>query len=456
MMTMHVNMQNGLIKVYWHDVSARVYAVSPTFASIVNALDPGRDFPLYLAYYPYGAVDADTESSFFPRENNTYYRVTDKDAPKEVVTDLGYSARGTPLGMVLDKTVECFIDLKYEGITIPWLIYEPGSIFPFELILNRKKKQVYAPNGLLSSTAGTRSAFMLPNIGCAIYHANLQRDFNIQSAPPKSLYEHGNLFKELLASEPIRSPWRCCIMYFSENWVNQILTNSSWAELKQYLHELAWNHYDYERNRIYYDIAFAMIQKKRNLKPNPYLADTVKHLFAIAIGAVPAFSPAVNDSALPFETIQQIFVESYGLKKYIPTVMHPTHFNFSGSPYPIYYSLQLSSTQVFSPKSREVSSTLFEMRELEHIIRIVSEELGKPNALCNDTILGEAAKSIDFDLFHNKADRHRIVQLSSEIPLFDKRFNGESISIRNKQSVFASDAPFVRGCIRMSKVVDDE
>ena len=349
-MTIQLDACNGLHKVYWHDVRDRVHKVAPQFARIVDALDPDITFPLYLAYYPYGAVDADTISSFFPSDNNSFYRLSDENVPKEVLTHLGYSVNSTPLGMVLEKEVECFIDLPREGITIPWLVYTPGNIFPFERILSRQSKKVYAPNGLLSSTAGARSAFMLPNIGCATNHANLQRDFNIQSAPTKSLYEHGHLFREILACELVQSDWRCCIMYFSENWVNHILNNSAWFDLKQYLHELAWNHYDYERNRIYYDIAFSMTQKKRNLKPNPYLADTAKHLFATAVGAVPGYGPAMNENALPLATIQKVFVESYGLKKYMPTIMHPVHFNLDDAQFPIYYSLQLSSTDVFSPK----------------------------------------------------------------------------------------------------------
>jgi hypothetical protein len=238
--------------------------------------------------------------------------------------------------------------------------------------------------------------------------------------------------------------------------VNYILNNPAWFELKQYLHELAWNHYEYERNRIHYDIAFAMIQKKRNLKPNPYLADTAKHLFSTAIGAVPGYSPAVNEHALPLKTIQKVFVESYGLKKYLPTIMQPMHYNFDESLFPIYYSLQLASSDVFSPKSREVSSTLFEMRELEHIIRIFVDELVKPNALCNDTVLGNAAQKIRFDLYHNKVDRHRVVRLSSELPSVDSRFTNEAILVKNDQALFACDAPFVRGCVRIGHVEDDK
>jgi len=50
--------------------------------------------------------------------------------------------------------------------------------------------------------------------------------------------------------------------------------------------------------------------------------------------------------------------------------MQPAHFYFENDKLPVYYSLQNPSTYAFSPKSRKLSSTLFEMRELAHIMRI--------------------------------------------------------------------------------------
>jgi hypothetical protein len=449
-MVINVDKNQGLIKVYWEDVHKHIAKIEPKFAKIVNELAPDKSFPLYLAYYPYGAIDADTKSSFFPSANGSYYRISDSDAPKDIVKHLGYSKDYTPLSMILEKDMECFIDLKDEKITIPWCVFTPGKIFPFARILNKKNDRVYAPNGLLSSTAGARSAFLLPNIGSAINHSNLQRDFNVQNPPPKSLYEHWAIFKEILNSDVINSDWRCCVMYFSEKWIEKIHNDKSWSDLKHYLHELAWYYYEYEKNRVYYDITFSMIQKKRNLKPNPYLADTARHLFATAIGATPGYAPVLNDHALPLDLIQKVFVESYGLKKYLPTIMQPMHFSFEKDNFPIYYSLQNPSTRVFSPKSREVSSTLFEIRELEHIMKIFVHELSKENEPCSGSIIAKIAKGIKFNYFHNKVDRHRIVRPSTDIVTLDKRFDSINPKYKKNEAVFASDAPFIRGCISIS------
>lgn len=454
-MDMEFDDDNNVVKIYWDDIREKVTKVEPKFAKIVDALNPDKSYPLFLAYYPYGSTDADTESSLFPRNDGSFFRISDSDAPKEIVKYLGYSKNSTPLGMVLDKEIECFIDLKNEGITIPWHIYQPGSMFPFARILNKATDRIYAPNGLLSSTAGARSAFMLPNIGCGVNHSNLQRDFNVQSPPPKSLYEHWHVFKEIVNSDIAKTDWRCCVMYFSEKWLTSIHSNPAWSQLKQYLHELAWYRYEWDRNRIYYDITFSIIQKSRNLKPNPYLADTATHLFATALGAVPGYTPSLNDQALPLNILQKAFIESYGLKKYLPNILQPSHYKLETDEHPIYYSLQHPSTHVFSPKSRDSSSTLFEMRELEHIMRIYTQELTKNNALCTDTIIGKAAEQVSFKYYHNKPDRHRVVNNSTQIFANDNRFNKINEKHASVNAKHASDAPFVRGCISINKKTKD-
>jgi hypothetical protein len=445
-----VDERKGLVKVCWADVRDRVAKVEPTFAKIVDELNPDKTFPLYLAYYPYGDLIGDIESPFIPMLKRGYYRLSDSSVPSDVVKHLGYGMNSAPLGMVLEKELEYFIDLKNEDISIPWLVYSSGMFFPFSRVLSKKGDRIYAANGILTTTSGARSAFMLPNIGCATHHSNLQRDYNVQRPPPKSLYEHWHIFKEITNSGLTDCDWRSCVVYFSEKWINKLYSDKAWLNLKMYFYELAWLYTEYRRNYFCYDFAFSMFQKQRNLKPNPYLADTARHLFITALGAAPGYAPAVTDNALPLDILQKVFMESYGLKKYFPTIMQPAHFRFETDKLPIYYSLQNPSTHVFSPKSREVSSTLFEMRELEHIMRIYIEELSKKEGLCSDTVMGKIAGNVEFSYFHNKTDRHHIVRPSHEMVMFDKRL--ESINVKNKMdgAKFASDARFVRGCIAVS------
>lgn len=226
---------------------------------------------------------------------------------------------------------------------------------------------------------------MLPSIGNKINHANLQKNFNITSSAPRSMYEHWKTFKDIVNSAAVNSNWRCCVMYFSENWINHIHNDRAWEPIKTYLHEKAWSYFEFEINRISYDIIFSMIQQKRNLKPNPYLADTAKHLFAIALGAA------------------------------------------------------------FSPTSRKMNSIFYEIRELDHILKVFSEELSKKDGMCADTILGQISKKISFRYFHNEEDRYQLVSPSHQIASLDNRYLFSTQPLPNCQ--FASDGSFLRGCV---------
>jgi hypothetical protein len=302
------------------------------------------------------------------------YRLSDRNIPKDVFNDLGYGSNSSLLGMLLEKKLEYYIDLKDLKITIPWQVLTPGSFFPLSRILQFQSNRNYAPNAILSVVSGARSVFMLPKIGCFTNHQMLRRDYAVQSSPPKFLYDHWHIFKEIVNSNLTKDPWRSCVIYFSKKWIEKIQSDKAWHTLKKFLLERAWKSHEYEINHMYYNIAYSLIQRKRNLKPNPYLVDTACHLFTIAVGAVPGHAPACDDNLLPIEILQKAFVESYRQRKYLPTIMAPSHFYLENrASLPVYYSLQCPTTLSFSPKSRSLSSILFEIRELKHIIDIFNQ-----------------------------------------------------------------------------------
>lgn len=436
----------SITKIYWPEIREKIAHLDPKFAHLVDNLNPDQTFPIYLAHYPYGALIADTQSPFIPSSQGIC-RLTSSQIDKEIMNDLGYGKDSLPMGMVLEKELEYFIELKDAGITVPWLIYKPGSFFPFSTILGKNNSRSYAPNTVLITTAGVRSVFMLPNIGCITNHSSLQRDFNVQKPAPKCLHDHWHVFKEVANSKIAKSEWRCSIIFFAEKWVQKLSTDTAWLPLKSYLQELAWHKFEYDRNRVYYDIAFSIIQQKRNLKPNPYLTDTARHLFSIALGCAPGYAPALDENALPINLLQKVYVESYNLKKYIPTIMRATNYNFETDQSPVYYSLQHPSTYMFSPRSRKASSTLFEMRELAHIMQIFSDELSQESAICGDTILNKVAKEVKFNYFHNENDFHQVINTTAEMVVRNNELNNPPFHYHANNAGFAEDSKFVRGCV---------
>lgn len=125
--------------------------------------------------------------------------------------------------------------------------------------------------------------------------------------------------------------------------------------------------------------------------------------------------------------------------------MKPEHFNQSNPDSMVYYSMQNPSTFTFSPSSRNTSSTLLEMRELQHLMSILKDELSEKNIACNDTELGNAARNSEFIYFHNKPDKHKVIDSSNKIIHYDKRLL--QAHAQHPDARFACDAPFMRGCI---------
>lgn len=445
-MVTEMDERQGIQVVYWENIRNHVSKIEENLALLIDELNLDRSFPLFLAHYPYGATIANADNTWIPHKGQIQ-KLSHPDIPKFISNHLGYGARSLPMGVILKKNIELFIQLKNSTSLIPWHIHPPGTFFPFVMALNQENNRIYTPNNILTMVSGARSVFTLPQIGCMKKHIHLQKMFNIHLPAPKSLHEHWYIFKELVNSPLSEAQWTSCLLFFPEKFVDHLHKDPAWMKLRLYLHELAWKKFQFRRNQIYYDLTFSVIQQKRNLKPNPYLVDTAKHLFASALGAVPAYVPTCDDTSLPNQFLQSVYYHYYDLNQYPPTIMSPIHYCFESHTLPAYYSLQNPATHTFSPKSRKLSSTLFEMRELEHIMRIFSEEFALKSNPCSDTVLHEMAKQVQFNYFHNEVDQHRIILDSNEIAKRDHRFHWVFDKNLPAFKKFACDAQFLRGCV---------
>lgn len=443
--------RRGTVKTCWAKVRERVHKVAPEFAALVDDVNPGKDMPLFLAYYSYGRSKGDTSNVILPRMDDGDYRLTKNEAPKEVFKYLGYGSDSAPFTMVLEKTSEMFTDIKDQQVTSPRIVYQPGDFFPLSRFFTTHQRR-YSPNAILTGTAGARSVFLLPEIGSLSHHAHLQRDFGIQSAPIKLLHEHHALFKELANHTLVNCDWKSCLLMFSEKFLQSIIKEKKWLPIKDYILQYGWNKTDYDRCQFYYDVIFSTIQRKRNLRPNPFVLDTVKHILKISLGVIPGFSPLTTDDLLPLTILQEIFIESYGLK-HTPTIMGPQHYIFEKDKHPTYFSLQYASPDIFAPTSRTSSSTVFEIRELAHVIEVLQQELSRDDSLCADTVFKDLMRTLEFSYYHNRPDQHRVMRLSKELETLDPRFQRMPTKYKTQQAAFASDSKFFRGCVAISNPV---
>ena len=447
--------RKGLVRVYWQDIRERVHAVNPEFAQYVDVIDPGKELPLFLAYYDYGVPLGGVQAGntwMLPKMDGTYIGMNDPFFPSDVAKELGYAAHTSPLTMVLEKEIEYFVDFKARQLTVPVRMYTPGSLFSFSRILGGMQAESLPPsieNSFISATSGARSAFMLPTMGVVSQYTRLKRALNLRHPKPTSLYEHGLIFKAILQSRITQSDWKACVLYFPESWVTRIRssTESPWKDLRLYLHESFWRALGHERvSHLYQGVIFSSIQKDRNLKPSPYLADVARHLLIVPLGMLPGYVPACNDDALPLAELQAAFLEYYGIK-YIPTIMHPKRVHFRDTPSEnVYFSLQYPSMLISSPKARGSATALYELRELNHIMNVYMEELSHNPTYAN-TMLGDIANNVSFQYFHNDTDPHDLVNLSGELIEQDLRFRFLSRGLPKKGLQFAHDGKFLRGSI---------
>ena len=261
------------------------------------------------------------------------------------------------------------------------------------------------------------------------------------------MLEQWEVFKSITSNPVSGCDWETEIVFFPDVWIEHLKTDVAWQDLRFMLLNQVWDNTAYWRNQIFYDFAFSRAQANRSLKPNPYLMDTVRHLFAIGIGSVPGFGVAIDDSMAPVSLLQKIYLENYGLKKYVPTMMHTVNFDMDTRGRPVYYSMQFPTTIEFSPKSRKISSTMGDLSELRHLIRVFMDELAHGKLEIEDTVFGELADKVRFEFFHNKPDRSAEIHLSSELVKYDPTLLQCLVECEN--SDFADFGTFVRGCIQL-------
>lgn len=441
MMATEYPIRATLKKVFWADVRTDVAKVAPEFAQLVDAISPDNKFPLYKATYPYGQLIVQRGVCYYPTSTGELVAANNPKFERSIYQDLAYSEGRIPAGIVLKNSIE---------IAMPSInsLFTPGHIFA--LWSRLQKSPQFHPGKVFDITSGARSLFMLPNIGDEFHHKKLREKFKIHDKSPKDLYSQWKLFTDLTDDPGTKCNWQTELLFLSGSWLEKVFSNDKkWIYLSRYLYQLCWQKSAFARNKLFYDYAFSQMQQKRNLKPNPYVADTAKHLLTIALGAHPGFAPAIDNSAAPIDLLQKIFLDVYKLIKYPPTFMHPCRFSLDGLQRAVYYSLTFPTTLEFSPHCRKETNTLHDLQELAHLLNIYLEEIPKDYLNIDDTQFAYVAMNIKFDYYHHRKDREKFAQLTEEMPKSDP--NLISCPKGYSNHTFPTTAPFVRGCVKISK-----
>jgi hypothetical protein len=435
-------MDNEMLKqVFWKDVRETIGKISPDFASIIDDLDPKADHYFYAIDYPYGSVIVDHGIFQVPNSDNRIVPITHPTISHQEKENLGYSGT-VPFGLVIENCIEAFMYGK-ERI-IPSSLVKEGQFISLWRVLDEGIS--YHTGKFWNITSGSRSICMGPKITDSKCHKALKTAYHLKYNIPETLFNHWNLFAQLANHQEFPQPWTSTILFFPKQWFSH-RKDKRWANFYLYLFNIVWQGSSFRRNQFIFDFAFSCAQENKGLRPNPYLADIVRHLIAIGSGAVPGFAPAIDNSVAPVSGLQRVFLEVYGLKKYAPIILHAHHFS-QRDHRATYYSFQIPNTTVFSPRSRKMSSAMSDLQEANYIMEVLLAEILRGNIEVENTPLFWLAQHVKYGFYHSDKDKSETILSAGDIENLDKNFTKTLV---NKNGyAFPEFAPFFKGCVATS------
>ncbi len=421
----------------WKTVAPQMRRLNPALATLIDKIDPDDQYPFIKATYLFGDLILKEGKLQLPCSPGKLLPLEHPELDPTLKHHLGYGP--IPLSITLNKRSEVF--LREDHRTVPLNILQPGQLFGTFEIVDFMLKNECMP--IWNVSAGARSTFILPKIneasGLKRLRAQYQLSLDVQS---KSLWDHWLLFKHI-AQHTGSTPWTSEVLFFSHNWFKQREKgNPAWIAFYDYLFESAWRQAQYAMNEFKFGHFWQQCIKtmsERKLKPSPYMVNTIKHLWAIAMGVAPGFSAEHSALALPIVELQQAMMDVYRLDHYWPTVISSA--TLKGPQQTVYYSLAVPTLFHGSTSEDRASSLMVEVR----MIKLIMDSLRKN--LSDHPIV----QHTHFEYFHTEKDLYNDIQLSDMIPEQDPNFKQGL----DPERAFCASSAFWRGCIRIQSTAEN-
>ncbi len=427
---------NSIKKSNWDECKEYIQSSNPEFYKLLSDVSPSSNMPIYIATYAFGENVGSKKDVFIPNNHGGTIKLGDKETPPEIMRDLGYGKNSLPLGMMITNFCEWYKYDKETDETFPFAIQGNGTIFNKQIVFQEEEGVM---NSTVSICSGSRTAFMLPNIGSRINHERIREAFNIYSAPPKHPKEHHQIFKGILKD----SNWHSKLIFFSDKWVNEINNNPKWVFIKLFMSEQIRKNSGKDIGSSLYNDLFMTANKINKFRPTPFLIDTAKVIFNIAMNRGCGFAPATDEKKFPLKEIQDAYQNTYEIK-YTPTIMVPS--TLSQGENAVYYSLQQPSSKINTFKIKLNNSTIRELEALKDIINAYKNEFMYDSEDCYGSDLYKSCHNLNLDFYHNQPNVNGINH-SEIIIKNDKRFEFSNYI----QSNFSTDSKFFRGCMKISR-----
>lgn len=425
--------------VTWKDVRSDVSKVNKELSEIIDAISPGDDYKFVKASYLYGDVFVKHGEAQFP-VNDDLTPLSHYSVDKAIQKELFYSP--LPLFLVLEKNNEFFFDTGKR--IVPVNLFGKGSLSgiyeAMDYMMGRKPKPIW------NFSAGSRSIFMLPKI---TDKSGLKKLLMAHGIPAtiriNKLSDHWEAFKYIAQSKNLTQHWQNSVLFFGKKWLDNKHNSKEWNRFKDYLLRIIWEHANYAIDKIKFNVnweSFAEVISSRRLQPKPYMIDQVKHLLAIVDGNFPAFAVIDNaQESAPTDCLQNAFIDSYGLKQYLPTLMYACMPQSSTiKPSYVYYSLSIPTVLEGSPLKKNTSTIVSDLREIKLLVETLKNHYAnvKTNRIIQNT---------EIDYFHYERDICNQIRTSDNIPIEDNSFLGDKNIFPSRD--FCPTSPFFSGCIRI-------
>ncbi|MBN2689071.1 MAG: hypothetical protein JXR42_00450 [Gammaproteobacteria bacterium] len=424
----------------WQDVRDDLHKVNPELAKIIDKISPDSSLPLIKVKYNYGDL-LFKDGDFCLLDDIKQANCSESECNK-ILNYFGYAE--LPFTLILNKASEVFFET--DDRVIPVVVLPAGSpIGLFELLNTFAGRKSYP---YWSASAGSRSTFMLPKINNEINHKRLIRKFKINEPKPSDLASQWSVFREIARSKNCNSDWNMDVLFFTKPWIEKLQDQSDdWLRLRSYLFEKAWSFSDLQLNQTFATIwqRFSLLINKHRFKPRVYITDTLRHLFFLAYGAIPAFTPVTSDELLPTASLKQAYVDVYQLKDYAPTIF--SAINISPSNPVVYYSLGYPTLIDGNPDVVKSRNSIADLREIkllmERMLRYCAEDKISLQRF------KEIISNFKFDYWHGSLDEYDEINNAELLPHEDSRFI-ERVNYPNNRE-FCSSGAFLNSCIRISR-----
>lgn len=426
-------------EVTYAEVAGTILRQNPGLAKAINSLALGKKHRIYRVRYPYGSNLLIRGVLQIPVSHDEIVPIHDKRIPRQIQKDL--NAYGTiPLGMVSHNSVELY--QQFGDRDCPFSRVGQGKILGL-WVMHKDQYSEYTKS-LWNMSSGVRSCFILPRISDGRSLKRLSKHFGVETDHVKELPMHWSVIKKIAQHEE-GDKWYSEIIFFSDAWRDSLL-NVSWRELKNFLYDVYYKSTLGLRILTAFQSEFSNALRLTNLQPNPYVIETVKHLYSIAFGISVGHVLASDEITMPLEMIQRALMGVYKLE-FSPSLFTLGYFNLQ-NPQAIYYSLNYTLLPIEIPDSNASVNNAVKLANIQRLMDSVLKKIAYSYQDGEPKFIQDMEESVNTDFIHasHLQGQESFIE-PSQVVNVDEQIKEE---VARFGKPFCEKNSFMSGCVRFS------